>query len=228
MQKTQLKKQPCAKMQKSQKNKFEIVAMPPQNTNSVVVCNGENCAIFDPWGRADDWKKYLAQRGLNLRAIYTTHGHPDHISAAPDLVREFGVPWYMHADDFCLLGWGNDLLEYFGMPKINLNDCMPVALDINTTKILGGLDVKIIEMPGHTPGGVGYYFPSENVLLIGDSVFQTSIGRYDLPGGNLQQLTQSIANLYKLNLPDNTLVVHGHGPNSSIGFLRQNNPFFHE
>ena len=215
-------------MSKIQKNSFEIVTMPPQNTNSVVVSNGSDCVIFDPWGRADDWKKYLAQHGLNLKAIYSTHGHPDHISAAPDLVKEFGVPWYLHYDDFCLLGWGNDLLEYFGLPKINLNDCTSIALDINAVKILDDLDVQIIEMPGHTPGGVAYYFPTEKFLLIGDSIFQTSIGRYDLPGGNLQGLMNSIAKIYDMNLPESVRVVHGQGETTSIGFLLKNNPFFHK
>ena len=77
-----------------------------------------------------------------------------------------------------MLGWGNDLLEYFGLPKINLNDCSPIALDINTVKILNDLDVKIIETPGHTPGGVMYYFPNTHVLVAGDTVFQNSIGRF--------------------------------------------------
>ncbi len=211
-----------------QKNKFEIVTMPPQNTNSVVVSNGSDCVIFDPWGRVTDWVNYLTQKGLNLRAIYSTHGHPDHISAAPDLVKEFGVPWYLHSDDFYLLGWGNDLLEYFGLPKINLNDCNPIALDINTVKILNDLDVQIIETPGHTPGGVMYYFPDAHVLVAGDTVFQNSIGRYDLPRGNFNDLQQSVVKVCRLNLPDDTHVIHGHGEPTNIGFLRKNNPFFHE
>ena len=210
-----------------QRNRFEIVTMPPQNTNSVVVSNGSDCVIFDPWGRADDWKKYLAQHGLNLKAIYSTHGHPDHISAAPDLVKEFGVPWYLHSGDFYLIGWGNDLLNYFGLKPIDANNAKPIVLDVLQKQILN-LDVQIIETPGHTPGGVMYYFPDVHVLVAGDTVFQNSIGRYDLPGGNFNDLRQSVVKVCRLNLPDETHVIHGHGEPTNIGLLRKNNPFFHE
>lgn len=214
-------------MSKMQKNSFEIVTMPPQNTNSVVVSVGSDCVIFDPWGRAGDWKKYLSQHGMTLRAIYSTHGHPDHISAAPDLVKEFGVPWYLHSDDFYLIGWGNDLLEYFGLKPIDANNAKPMVLDVLQKQILN-LDVKIIETPGHTPGGVMYYFPNTHVLVAGDTVFQNSIGRYDLPRGNFNDLRQSVVKVCRLNLPDDTHVIHGHGEPTNIGFLRKNNPFFHE
>lgn len=214
-------------MSKMQKNKFEIVTMPPQNTVSVVVSNGADCVIFDPWGRATDWLNYLTQKGLNLRAIYSTHGHPDHISAAPDLSEQFGVPWYLHSDDFYLIGWGNDLLNYFGLKPIDANNAKPMVLDVLQKQILN-LDVQIIEIPGHTPGGVMYYFPYSHVLVAGDTVFQNSIGRYDLPRGNLNDLQQSVAKICRLNLPDETHVIHGHGQPTNIGFLRKNNPFFHE
>lgn len=210
-----------------QKNSFEIVTMPPQNTNSVVVSVGSDCVIFDPWGRAGDWVNYLTQKGLNLRAIYSTHGHPDHISAAPDLVKEFGVPWYLHSDDFYLIGWGNDLLNYFGLKPIDANNAKPMVLDVLQKQILN-LDVQIIETPGHTPGGVMYYFPNTHVLVAGDTVFQNSIGRYDLPRGNFNDLRQSVVKVCRLNLPDDTHVIHGHGEPTNIGFLRKNNPFFHE
>ena len=210
-----------------QRNRFEIVTMPPQNTNSVVVSNGSDCVIFDPWGRATDWLNYLTQKGLNLRAIYSTHGHPDHISAAPDLSEHFGVPWYLHSDDFYLIGWGNDLLNYFGLKPIDANNAKPMVLDVLQKQILN-LDVQIIETSGHTPGGVMYYFPDAHVLVAGDTVFQNSIGRYDLPRGNLNDLQQSVAKICRLNLPDDTHVIHGHGEPTNIDFLLKNNPFFHE
>ena len=201
--------------------------MPPQNTQSIMVTVGDACVIFDPWGRADDWARILDERGLKLHAIYATHGHPDHIACAPTLAKKYGVPWYLHTGDFRLVGWGNDLLEYFGLQKISLDDMRPTPLDLNRTEILPGMFMDIIETPGHTPGGVAYYFPDEQVLLIGDTVFQESFGRYDLPGGDKNMLMKSIANIYNMDLPDDTAVVHGHGMDTSIGWLKQNNPFFH-
>ena len=214
-------------MQNLRNSKFELFQMPPQNTQSIMVTAGDKCVIFDPWGRADDWTRILDERGLKLHAIYATHGHPDHIACAPTLAKKYGVPWHLHSGDFRLVGWGNDLLEYFGLPKISLDDVRPTPLDLNRTEILPGMFMDIIETPGHTPGGVAYHFPDEKILLIGDTVFQESFGRYDLPGGDKDMLMQSIANIYNMNLSDDTAVVHGHGMDTSIGWLKQNNPFFH-
>ena len=214
-------------MQNLRNSKFELFQIPPQNTQSVMVTVGDTCVIFDPWGRADDWARILDGRGLKLRAIYATHGHPDHIACAPTLAQKYGVPWYLHSGDFRLVGWGNDLLEYFELPKISLDDMRPTPLDLKRTEILPGMFMDIIETPGHTPGGVVYHFPDEKILLIGDTVFQESFGRYDLPGGDKNMLMKSIANIYNMDLPDDTAVVHGHGMDTSIGWLKQNNPFFH-
>lgn len=200
--------------------------MDPQNTVSVLVTVGDECVIFDPWGHADDWTRVLESRGLHLRAIYATHGHPDHIAAAPALAQKYGVPWYLHSGDFRLVGWGNDLLTYFGLPGISLDDVRPTVLDLGRTEILPGMFMEIIETPGHTPGGVAYYFRDAGVLLIGDTLFQESIGRYDLPGGDEKMLFQSIRHIYNMNLPANTGVVHGHGMDTTIDWLHKNNPYF--
>lgn len=202
--------------------------MPPQNTQSVIVSGGDECVIFDPWGRADDWTHVLDKRGLKLRAIYVTHGHPDHIACAPILATRYNVPWFLHTGDFRLVGWGNDLLEYFGLPKIDINNARPTPLEIVTTEILPGIKMDIIETPGHTPGGVAYNFPDEKIIIIGDTLFQESVGRYDLPGGDEKMLIKSIANIHSMNLPSDTEVVHGHGMATTIGWLHKNNPYFHK
>lgn len=213
-------------MQNLTNSKFELFQMLPANTQSVLLTVGSECVIFDPWGRAEDWTQILQERGLALRAIYVTHGHPDHIAAAPALAKKYNVPWYLHSGDFRLVGWGNDLLEYFGLPKININDTRPTMLDLGACEVLPGVTMDVIETPGHTPGGVAYHFPTEHVLLIGDTLFQDSIGRYDLPGGDKNMLMRSIANIYAMNLPGDTAVVHGHGVDTNIDWLRENNPFF--
>lgn len=213
--------------QKLKNNKFELIQMPPQNTQSVIVSVGGDCVIFDPWGRASDWDRVLSERGLNLRAIYVTHGHPDHITCAPVLAKKYNVSWYLHTGDFRLVGWGNDLLMHFGLPPINLDDVRPTPLEIAHTEILPGLRMDIVETPGHSPGGVAYNFPDEKLMIIGDTLFQESIGRYDLPGGDEQMLFRSISNIYSMNLSDDTEIIHGHGMATTIGWLKQNNPYFH-
>ena len=212
--------------QKLANNKFELIQMPPQNTQSVIVSVGDACVIFDPWGHANDWVRALDMRGLKLRAIYVTHGHPDHIACAPMLAQKYGVQWFLHTGDFRLVGWGNDLLEYFGLPKIDINNARPTPLEIQSAEILPGIKMDVIETPGHTPGGVAYHFPDEKVIIIGDTLFQESVGRYDLPGGDEKMLRQSIANIYNLNLSDDTEIIHGHGMATTTQWLREHNPYF--
>lgn len=212
--------------QKLQNNKFELIQMPPQNTQSVILSVGKDCVIFDPWGHAADWVQVLDKRGLKLQAIYITHGHPDHIAAAPALAAHYNVPWFLHSADFRLVGSGNGLLEYFNLPPITVNDKRPNILEIKRTEILPNIVMDIIETPGHTPGGVAYNFPNEKMIIVGDTLFQDSIGRYDLPGGDVKMLMQSINNLYKLNLSPDTEVIHGHGMATDIDWLKKNNPYF--
>lgn len=200
--------------------------MPPENTNSVLVTCGNDAVIFDPWGRADDWGALIQNRGLNLCAIYATHGHPDHISAAPDLSNKYNVPWYMSAADIPLIGWGNEILDYFGIPHICACHANPTPILPGAHNVLDKFPMDIIASPGHTPGGLCFYFSNEKILLTGDTIFHDGFGRYDFPGGNQMDLFQSISNLFNMNLPADTYVVHGHGTDSTIETLKQSNQYF--
>jgi len=213
-------------MQKQNQNKFEILRMPPENTNSVLVSRGGDAAIFDPWGRADDWMSVLAARNLRLREIYATHAHPDHIAAAPGLAQTYGVPWYLSPADNSLIGWGNEILDFFEIPHICAHCAAPTPINPGRHMVLGNIPVDVIAAPGHTPGGLCFYFPDEKILLTGDTIFHDGFGRYDFPGGDAVALQKSISNIYNLNLPADTYVVHGHGPDSTIESLRAHNPYF--
>ncbi len=205
---------------------FEILHMPPENTNSVLVTRGNDAVIFDAWGRVADWEKLLTARGLRLRAIYSTHGHGDHIAAAPILAEKYNIPWFLNSEDDVLISWSNNLLKYFGLPEIENNYRRPTDLESGTLEILPGVFADVIESPGHTPGGVMYYFPDFGILLTGDTLFRDSCGRYDLPGGDANALMQSVSKLYEMNLPNETYVVHGHGMDSTISQLKSENPYF--
>lgn len=205
---------------------FEVLHMPPENTNSVLVTHGNDAVIFDAWGRVADWEKLLTARGLRLRAIYSTHGHGDHISAAPMLAEKYNIPWFLNSEDDVLISWSNNLLKYFGLPEIENGYRRPTDLESGTIEILPGVFADVIESPGHTPGGVMYYFPEFGILLTGDTLFRDSCGRYDLPGGDANALMQSVSKLYEMNLPDETYVVHGHGVDSTISQLKSENPYF--
>jgi glyoxylase-like metal-dependent hydrolase (beta-lactamase superfamily II) len=213
-------------MQKNNDVKFEILRMPPMNTNSLLVARGVDVVIFDAWGRGADWERVLLERGLKLRAIYSTHGHPDHISASPSLATAFNVDWFLNKNDEYLIGWGNELLDMFGIPHIHLGYKKPIHISAGTIEILPDVKMEILESPGHTPGGVMFYFPKYKILMTGDTLFRDSVGRTDFPGGNTDELKQSIHNLYETDLDDNTYVVHGHGLDSTIGILKKQNQFF--
>lgn len=206
--------------------KFEILHMPPENTNSVLVSVGGDAVIFDAWGRASDWENLLKSRGLNLRAIYSTHGHSDHISAAPELAAQFNVPWFLNRRDENLILWGNPILDFFELPHIDSDYKSPSDLTVGRAEILDGVVMDVIETDGHSAGGVSFYFPDFGVLLTGDTIFRDGVGRYDLPTGDAVALQKSIQKLYDLNLPDETYVVHGHGLDSTINWLKHNHPYF--
>ena len=213
-------------MQKNSDVKFEVLHLPPENTNSVLVSVGADAVVFDPWGRATDWEKVLLERGFKLRTIYATHGHPDHISAAPSLARAFNVDWFLNEKDNFLIGWGNGLLDMFNIPHIPFDYKKPKNISVGTIEILPDITMEIFESPGHTPGGLMFYFPDYKILLVGDTLFQESYGNTGFPGGDEKQIFESIRNLYSKNLDDGVYVIHGHGMDTTIGWLKQNNPFF--
>lgn len=200
--------------------------MPPQFTNSVLVSDDSDAVIFDAWGRVDDWQELLDKRGLKLKAIYSTHGHSDHISAAPELATHYNVPWFLNSHDVPLVLWGNPILDFWELPRIPNDFVQPHELNAGRVKVLDNMDMEIIDSPGHSLGGVMFYFPEYKILLTGDTIFRDGVGRTDLPGGDEAVLKKSIANLLARNLPDDTYVVHGHGDDSMIGWLKKNNQSF--
>lgn len=205
--------------------KIEIIHMQPEFTNSVLVSNNGLAVIFDPWGRGEDWLRLLDDRKLKPHSIYCTHGHYDHFSGIPGIGK---IKWYLHPHDNEIAKQCNYLLPEMGMEPLDINKTPPSEIKSGEIEILPNIFATAIHCPGHSPGGMAFYFKHENTLLIGDTLFQESVGRYDFPGGNSTQLTESIAKIYNMNLPDDTIVIHGHGPETTIGWLKENNHFFHK
>ncbi len=213
-------------MPKNNDVKFEVLHMPPTNTNSVLMSVGQDAVIFDAWGRAKDWERVLLERGLNLRGIYSTHGHVDHIAAAPALAKAFNVDWYLNSADEFLIAWGHEILDAFQLLHIHEPYKTPISLSAGNMEILPDMNMEIMGAPGHTPGGLMFYFPQYKILLTGDTLFADSFGRCDLPGGDEDALKQSIHNLHDMDLNDETYVVHGHGMDTTIEYLKKHNKFF--
>jgi hydroxyacylglutathione hydrolase len=151
-----------------------------------------------------------------------THAHLDHVGAVEFLRRRAGIPVYLHADDAPLLAAVPQQARLFGL------DAAPVAPAERTLAAgdlleVGRLQLRILHTPGHSPGGVCLYSAQENVLIAGDTLFRRGFGRTDLPGGDAAELLRSIeTQLWPL--PDNTVVLPGHGGRTTIGEERRFNP----
>lgn len=184
--------------------------------NCSILSENGKAWIVDPGNEAERIIALLEQKGLEPSAILLTHAHFDHIGGIPGLQRVFpDLPVYVHEKDVVMLGHHLNQLP----PDYPRIDKPKQVKSLGELKGPDGLE--IIETPGHTPGGVCYYFPS--LLLSGDTLFAGSIGRTDLPGGSMATLMDSLTKLTKL--PDDTLVITGHGPHTTIAAEKRDNPF---
>ena len=188
--------------------------------NCSILSENGKAWIVDPGQDGARIVKILAERKLTPAAILLTHAHFDHIGAIPALQAAFPVlPVYVSAADREVLCHPLNQLPPEYPPLKGVKD-IKNAKDLQAEQ---GLNVEVIETPGHTPGGVCYHFKSEKLLLAGDTLFAGSVGRTDLPGGDMATL---MASLQKLTaLPDATVVVPGHGMFTTIGDEKRGNPF---
>ncbi len=179
-------------------------------------------AVIDPGGAPDPILAAIKAEGLTIRYILNTHAHFDHIVANEPLLAATGALLALHPADAGLLatGGGGRWFGLLSIPSPNPN----VKLEDGQELTVGGLRLKVLHTPGHSPGHVAFYLPEQGVLFSGDALFHNGIGRTDLPGGDYATLIASIRRKL-LILPDETIVYPGHGPATTIGAERRRNPF---
>jgi glyoxylase-like metal-dependent hydrolase (beta-lactamase superfamily II) len=179
--------------------------------------------VVDPGYEVPRILAALAKHQLTVKQIVVTHAHIDHIASALDLKRITGAPIVYNAADLPLTAMMDEQAAWIGVPTPDVQppDHSPADLERITIR---GIDAETIHTPGHTEGSLCLYLPSESLLLAGDTLFAGSVGRTDLPGGHHGKLIQSIRERL-LPLPDETLVIPGHGPSTTIGEERLFNPF---
>ena len=194
-----------------------------------------NCSIFgdeqtheaivvDPGDEIDRITALLNKHSLKVKAIVITHAHIDHVLGAHKLRVLTGAPVYLNEKDRELLDALDVQAQWLGInTHVEKTDVDANASD-GTVLSLGTAEFQIMHTPGHTQGSSSIYIPQEQKLIAGDTLFRDSIGRTDLPGGNTRQILSSIKTRL-MELPDETIVIPGHGTNTTIGRERERNPF---
>ncbi|ETI67047.1 MBL fold metallo-hydrolase [Neobacillus vireti] len=206
--------------------KWQQVPLGSLQTNCYIVENPDrSCLIFDPGSEGKKLIQLLNQRKLKPSAIFLTHAHFDHIGAVTEVRNAYQIPVYIHKQEEKWLGDpalnGSQLFMYQNSIKVSDADHIiknEGAMEINDFAF------SVFHTPGHSPGSISYYFEKEGFVISGDALFQGSIGRTDLPGGNHSQLIKSIHDKL-LTLPEDTYVLSGHGPVTTIGDEMDSNPF---
>ncbi len=197
-------------------------------TNTYFVWNEENNEgiIIDPAGDQERIFDRVNQYGFKVVAILITHGHFDHVFALDEVRNKYKVPAYIGINEKEVLATPNlNLTSSFLGQFISLE--ADVYLNDGEEFTLAGMNIRAIEVPGHTVGGMCYYFVDDNVVFSGDTLFAGSVGRSDFPGGSGRALVLGIQKgLYVL--PDETKVYPGHGDDTTIGYEKVHNPFVHE
>jgi hydroxyacylglutathione hydrolase len=196
-------------------------------TNCYVVRStnqAKECLIIDPGYEAESVVEFLKEKDLAPKRILLTHGHCDHIAGIAVLQENFDpIPISISCEDDKMLTHSrHNLSLLMGQPlKFAPPDDEIAAGDVIE---LDGVRLEVLATPGHTPGGVSFYCPQEELIFTGDTLFAGSVGRTDFPGGSMSTLLQSIREQL-LVLPDQTKVYSGHGPATTIGQEKRGNPF---
>jgi hydroxyacylglutathione hydrolase len=203
---------------------FDHFEVGPLACNCYIVGDPETreAIVIDPGGDAETIASALAEGGLRVTAIVATHAHFDHVIAAEHIRELTGAPFYLHDEDKPLLSW------YRESGRMFLGIDLPDPPDVDTAATegdrlrAGSVELEVVHTPGHSPGSISLV--TDDVIFAGDTLFAGSIGRTDLPGGDAHALVSAVKQKL-FEWPDQTPVHPGHGPATTIGRERSENPF---
>jgi hydroxyacylglutathione hydrolase len=203
----------------------EILPVGPLQCNCSIIGDEttREAMVIDPGDDIGEVLAVLQKHNLQVKQIVITHAHIDHVGGAMKLRVATGAPILINENDYALLQMLDVQAAWLGMQnpgKVEIADSLAESGKVQA----GALIANVIHTPGHTEGSICLYFPKEQKLIAGDTLFAGSIGRTDLPGGSFDKIIRSLHGKL-LVLPDETVVVPGHGPLTSIGEERQSNPF---
>ena len=203
---------------------IKTITVGPLSVNCYILgCNkSKRCAIIDPGAEKTKIIEGVNASGYQPELIMLTHGHIDHVAAVAPLKRQYELKVALHKDDIRLL----NAPDIFGLrPILGAEPCPEPDMVLNDGTVIniGNLKISVLHTPGHTPGSCCFYI--NNHCFCGDTVFEGSVGRTDLPGSDFNKLMRSIKTKI-LSLDDHTILLPGHGPTTSVGVERERNPFF--
>lgn len=199
-----------------------VVTGPFQENSFILYYSGQpEAVLIDPWDYAQLISTKLTSLNLYPVAILNTHAHLDHIGAVHDLKLKYKIPFYLHKKEKLILNTYEESCAMYGLPtkqapKVDhwINEENQISMGVFTFQLL--------QTPGHTPGGICFFI--EKNLFVGDTLFHGSVGRTDLPGGDWILLEKSLVKLMR-EVPSDTTLYSGHGPETTLGIELRENPF---
>lgn len=204
-----------------------FVFSPIQENTYLLYDEFNNCAIIDPGcyfdAEKDQLTQFIKQAGLQPKMLLNTHCHLDHIFGNKYAAETYGLVPQIHPKEKVVLEFAPTSGLMYNLPFDNYTGDF-IFLKEDDTILIGKDELKVIEAPGHSPGHICFYSAKQNFLIGGDVLFNRSIGRTDLPGGNHEQLIKNIKEKLFV-LPEETVVYSGHGPVTTIGEEKRENPY---
>jgi glyoxylase-like metal-dependent hydrolase (beta-lactamase superfamily II) len=203
----------------------EILPVGPLQCNCSIIGDetSREAIVIDPGDDINDIVALIRKHNLTVKQIVITHAHIDHVGGAMKLRSLTGAPILLNQNDYALLKMLDMQAAWIGM-KAPGNVEVEAGLKPGDVVKAGAIVANVIHTPGHTEGSVCLYFPAAKLLIAGDTLFAGSIGRTDLPGGSFDKIMRSL-HQQVLTLPDETVVIPGHGPGTTIGSEKEGNPF---
>ena len=203
----------------------EILPVGPLQCNCSIIGDESThgAIVIDPGDDIDDVLAIISKHNFKVKQIVITHAHIDHVGGAMKLRAATGAAIVLNQNDYALLKMLDVQAAWIGMAtpeKVEIDH----SIAQNDKIEAGSLSADVIHTPGHTEGSISLYFPVEKKLIAGDTLFAGSIGRTDLPGGSYKKIITSLHEKL-MTLPEDTIVVPGHGPLTTIGEERESNPF---
>ena len=209
------------------RNYLSLLVTEFQQNARIIYAEGSSAAVIvDPGGEADRILREIKKLNLSVDQIWLTHSHIDHCGGVKKIKEETGAELLGHEGEKFMREGLLAIADMYGISRTNFDNCPEPDTYLAGGEVLefANTSFKVLFTPGHAPGHLCFYCEEDSTLVAGDTLFYQSIGRTDLPGGDHATLISSIRNELFV-LPDDTKVLPGHGPDTTIGFEKENNPF---